>query len=81
MGRKRVEEVESKLCLFGCQQKDLGKFQQPLDDNSAKIGKNQEKSMNRIKLINHLPLILETSFEYFPADISEKICKKFSENH
>jgi len=26
MGRKGVEEVGSKLYLFGCQQKDLGKF-------------------------------------------------------
>ena len=25
-GQRRVEEVGSKLCLFGCKQKDLGKF-------------------------------------------------------
>lgn len=43
MGREEVEEVESKLCLFGCQQKDLAKFYLSLYINSKKIRKIHKK--------------------------------------
>ena len=43
MDKEEVEVVESKLCLFGCQQKDFGKFHLPLHDNSEKNRKNPQK--------------------------------------
>jgi hypothetical protein len=38
-----MEEVESKLHLFGCQQKDLANFFKVRCDSKCKIQKNQDK--------------------------------------
>ena len=43
-GVEEMEEVGSKLCLFGCKQKDLGKSHLLCMINSGKIRRSPQKS-------------------------------------
>jgi len=58
--KKEMEEVGSKLQLFGCQQKDLEKFSKSEYEKSEKFRKNWRNSKECLQLFVwvscHLPL-------------------------